>query len=90
LKSMTMNRSGRVVAGTLPSSSAKDGGGRRGCGSKMTCAHSTPRTAQISAVAAAALANHSVFRVALFGGFMGHFPRNPFLWKAPRSVVSGP
>jgi hypothetical protein len=77
LKSMTMNRSGRGVAGILPSSSAQDGGGRRGgVGSKITCAQSSPSTAHDRAVAAAAAANHFVFRVPLLGDFIGRFPKH--------------
>src|SRR5215216_7032371 len=75
---MTMHRSGRVVAGTLPSSSAKDGGGRRGCGSEITCAHRSPSTAHDRAATAVAAAIYSVFRVPRFGGFIGRFPQLSF------------
>jgi hypothetical protein len=91
LKSITTNRSGRGVAGILPSSSAKDEGGRRrGSGSKITCAHSSPRVAHDRVVAAAAVANHPVFSVPRFGEFIGRFPKHPSFRKVSRAVVLDP
>ncbi|MDQ3639070.1 MAG: hypothetical protein M3426_13960 [Actinomycetota bacterium] len=54
LKIMTMNRCG-VVAGTSPSSSTKNRGGRKGFGSKITWAHTSPKAAHESANTAANL-----------------------------------
>src|SRR5215218_2808025 len=81
---MMTNLSGRGVAGILPSSSAKDvGGRRRGLGSTITCAQSRPSTAQISAAVAATVANHPVLRTTPFGGFIGRFPERPSFPRGP-------
>ena len=51
LKIMTMKRCGWVEDGMSTSSSANNGGGRRGFGSKITCAQSSPRAAHKSTAA---------------------------------------
>jgi hypothetical protein len=87
---MTTNLSGRGVAGILPSTSAQDVGGiRRGLGSKITWAHSRAMMAQISALAAAAVAKRPVLRAPLFGNVIARFREHPPFRRAPRGVVFG-
>jgi hypothetical protein len=80
---MTIKRSGLVVAGTSPSSSAKDRGGRRGLGSAITWAHSSPKTAHESA---AAPTNH-FFHVPCSGVVIEWSPKRSPLRRTSRVLA---
>jgi hypothetical protein len=83
-KSMTMNRCGWVEDGTSPSSSASNGGGRRGFGSRITCAHSSPRVAHESTTAA----QNRFLLTARLWVVIGRYPAGPSLrWPSRSSVL---